>query len=235
MALLTLAEAAYLLKISPSAIRRRVQAGMLHVLHPEGGPARVALAEVLALASAERSAPLPAERHVCLFVRTPSQVLAALLELIAAPLAAGVAVALALDEPTARLELLLANPIAQRAHLEGRLAVLEADALFLGAGQFDAVSHLDRLTRMSADMGALGRPFVFAGEMTWAARWRIGVALTAYEARLNSWLDERPDFSLICVYDASRFDGEVALSILQSHPVSCVDGVCRAGIGQLVR
>ena len=230
VALMTAAEAARILRTTPATIRRRMQAGQLQALPLAKGSARFALADVLALANREWNAPpLTAERHVCLFVREPERFSQALLALIVTPLAAGNVVVLALDRVQARLGALLTDPLAQRVHAEDRLRAVEAAAVYLNAGRFDDTAVFERLARLSSDIGLAASPWVFVGEMSWAAEQLSSAETARYEVGLNKLLSEQPVISLVCVYDASRFDGETVLAVLQTHPVAWIDGIRQVG------
>lgn len=230
-ALLTVSEAASLLKTSPTTVRRRARTGELRGLQRAGEPVRFALAEVLALARRSQAPAEPTERHSCLFVREPSQRDAALLGLISEPLAAGACVILALDQAEARFDRLRAEPPVRQAHAEGRLHIYEAERVYLAGGQFDAARMFHELTRLCQELGQRGRALVLVGEMSWAARQRPGFQLVAYEAGLSRWLASQPDVSLICLYDASSFSGELALATVQAHPITYLDGVGHRGLG----
>jgi len=230
-ALLTVSEAASLLKLSPSTVRRRARAGALRPHHPTDRPARFVLAEVLALASRDRGATLPAERHVCLFARKREQLVPALLPLLARQLDDGAMAVLALDQAEGQRDSLLVDPALQHAYGEGRLRLLEAEAIYLTNGRFDAARMIERLAQLSADSGRAGRRLVLIGEMSWAVRQRRGDELLAYEIELNSWLTRQPDLTLICVYDSSQADGAMTLAILQAHAMTCLDGACHSGLG----
>jgi hypothetical protein len=219
------------MQLSPSTIRRRARAGLLRPYHPPGRPARFILPEVLA--SRSRDALPPPERHICLFVREISHFNSALLAQISGPLADGANVLLVLDQAADRRDSLLSDPAVRHADREGHLRILEADALYLTEGHFDAARLLDRLTQLSAELGCAGRPLVMAGEMAWATRQHLEDEAIVYELALHSWLSRQPGVTLICIYDASHLNGEMALAALQAHPTTCVDGVCRTGLGRL--
>lgn len=231
VALLMATEAARILKTTPATIRRRMQAGLLQALPSAKGPLRFALTDVLALANKDRQwhAPsLTAERHMCLFVREPGHFSRAVLALIAAPLAAGGSVVLALDRVQARLSALLAEPLAQRAYAGDRLHAVEASAIYLSGGRFDDAGALERLARLHSELSVAGHPWMFVGEAGSAAA-QPGAAAVRYEAGLERLLSEQPLTSLVCVYDAGHCDGETALAILQTHPLTWIDDICQVG------
>ena len=64
-----------------------------------------------------------------------------------------------------------------------------------------------------------------AGEMTWALRQMPGVEeLVGYEAELNYFLPRYPQV-ILCLYDVERFDGQVLVDILKTHPTVLVGGM----------
>lgn len=230
VALLMATEAARILKTTPATIRRRMQAGLLPALPSTTGPLRFALTDVLALANRGRQWNVPsltAERHMCLFVREPEHFSRALRALIAAPLAAGGSVVLALDRVQARLGALLADPLAQRAYASDRLRAVEASVIYLSEGHFDDACTLERLAQLRSELSVAGCPWMFVGEMGSAAQ--PGAAALRYEASLDRLVSEQPLTSLVCVYDASRCDGETALAVLQTHPLAWIDDICQVG------
>jgi hypothetical protein len=49
--------------------------------------------------------------------------------------------------------------------------------------------------------------------------------LLVYEARVNQVLARHPDTAIsLCVYDVDRFDGEVIVGILRTHPKVALSG-----------
>jgi hypothetical protein len=63
------------------------------------------------------------------------------------------------------------------------------------------------------------------GEMTWALRQMPGVdELVGYEAELNYFLPRYPQV-VLCLYDLERFDGEILVDILKTHPLVLVGGM----------
>ncbi len=63
------------------------------------------------------------------------------------------------------------------------------------------------------------------GEMTWALRQMPGVEeLVGYEAELNYFLPRYPQV-ILCLYDLERFDGEILVDILKTHPLVLVGGM----------
>ena len=66
-----------------------------------------------------------------------------------------------------------------------------------------------------------------AGEMTWALRDIPGVEdLLADEARVNQVMAANPQAAAIslCVYDVERFDAELIVGVLRTHPKAVMAG-----------
>jgi len=76
--------------------------------------------------------------------------------------------------------------------------------------------------------GALAAGFPFArvvGEMTWALSNLPGVdELVSYEAKLNRLLPRFPQV-VLCLYELDRFDGEVLVDVLKTHPKVLLGGM----------
>lgn len=217
VALMTAAEAARLLKTTPATIRRKSHAGLLPSLSLEKGPAYFALNDVLALANREWNAPsLTAERHACLLVREQKRFTQELLALIVAPLASGNCVLLAFERVQTRLTPLLTNAHAKRAHAENRLRGIETSANDLD----------ERLRLFRSEIASASTPLVIVSEKNYRTS---NAELARYEMELNHLLSEESSLSLVCVYDAQRFDGETVLDVLQSHPAAWIDGIHQVG------
>jgi hypothetical protein len=66
-----------------------------------------------------------------------------------------------------------------------------------------------------------------AGEMSWALRDIPGVEdLLAYEARVNQVMAANPEAAAIslCLYDVERFDAELIVGVLRTHPKAVIAG-----------
>lgn len=230
--LLTVGDAARLLKTTAATIRRRAQAGQLPAVPSARGTMRFALADVLAQANRDRGANVAAERHVCLFMREPERLAGALRGLLGPSLAAGGLVALALDRAETRLSALLAEPGLQDAVAEGRLRVVEAAAP-LKEGHFDAAATLEWLACLAAEFDPAGSPIVLVNEIGGGRSAPSGAEIARYEAGVNHLVSERraeAALSVVCLYDASRLNGEAIVTALEAHPSACIDGIRRVGL-----
>jgi MEDS: MEthanogen/methylotroph, DcmR Sensory domain len=100
-----------------------------------------------------------------------------------------------------------------------QLDVLNSQETYLSGGRFSTEAMLDFWDRSMG--GAVASGFRFArsvGDMTWATRQMPGVdELVAYEARLNQFLPRYPQV-VLCLYELDRFNGEVLVDVLKTHP-----------------
>ncbi len=109
---------------------------------------------------------------------------------------------------------------------DGQLDVRVSQETYLREGSFSAAAMLAFWeVVVGAAIGA-GYPFSRAvGEMTWALRQMPGVEdLVEYEANLNLFLPRFPQV-ILCLYDLERFDGEILVDILKTHPRVLVAGM----------
>lgn len=76
--------------------------------------------------------------------------------------------------------------------------------------------------------GAMADGFSFTrivGEMTWALSKLPGVdELVSYEAKLNRFLPLFPQV-VLCLYELDKFDGEVLVDVLKTHPKVLLGGI----------
>jgi hypothetical protein len=108
------------------------------------------------------------------------------------------------------------------------LSVLTSGSVYLPGGAFDMDNMLDfyaaALDDVSKEAGGCIRT---AGEMSWATNHDVPGAtdLLTYEARVNQVLATRPSAAIsMCLYDIERFDGEVVVGVLRTHPKAVMAG-----------
>jgi hypothetical protein len=101
----------------------------------------------------------------------------------------------------------------------GQLVILTAKEAYLKDGQFDPDRMIDLLGEETDKALAEGYAALRAtGEMTWALAGEPGSErLIEYEARVNHLFATKPCYGL-CQYDRRRFDAEMLLDILHTHP-----------------
>jgi hypothetical protein len=130
------------------------------------------------------------------------------------------------SEPEQILERL--DQVAVASSPADQLAVLAAREVYLTDCGFDLEAMLDFY---AAELEGIAQGSAYGcvrtfGEMTWALRDVPGVEdLLVYEARVNQVLARHPDTAIsLCVYDVDRFDGEVIVGILRTHPKVALSG-----------
>jgi hypothetical protein len=122
-------------------------------------------------------------------------------------------------DPESVLAALSAEP-SVAARLDGpQLDVRRSSDTYLRDGAFSINSMLDFWDVTVG--GAIAGGFSFAravGEMTWALRQMPGVEdLVRYESELNRFLPRYPQM-ILCLYDMERFDAEILVDVLKTHP-----------------
>lgn len=101
----------------------------------------------------------------------------------------------------------------------GQLVIVTAKEAYLKHGQFDPdkmITLLGEETNRALDEGYTA--LRATGEMTWALAGEPGSErLVEYESRLNEFFPDSKCYA-VCQYDRRRFDAEMLLDILQTHP-----------------
>jgi MEDS: MEthanogen/methylotroph, DcmR Sensory domain len=108
-----------------------------------------------------------------------------------------------------------------------QLVVLPSQRTYLSSGAFETDRMLDFWDEtVGSALDSARFSFVRSvGEMTWALRDFPGVdQLVSYESKLNRFLPRYPQV-ILCLYDLERFNGEVIVDILKTHPKVLVQGV----------
>ena len=110
--------------------------------------------------------------------------------------------------------------------LEDQLDVRRSSETYLLDGRFSINRMLDFWDVTVG--GAVAGGFSFAravGEMTWALRQMPGVEdLVRYESELNRFLPRYPQM-ILCLYDLERFNAEVLVDVLKTHPKVLLRGM----------
>ncbi len=102
---------------------------------------------------------------------------------------------------------------------KGQLVILTAKEAYLKHGHFDPDKMIALLGEETQKALAEGYTALRAtGEMTWALAGEPGSErLVEYESRLNHFFPDRKCYA-VCQYDRRRFDAEMLLDILHTHP-----------------
>lgn len=108
---------------------------------------------------------------------------------------------------------------------QDQFKVATAVDTYCPGGQFAPEGMVQRLRRFYDDGIATGHTGVrVSGEMTWSLRGIPGSdRLVEYEAQLNKLTTDVP-LTMICQFDATRFDGATIFEILNVHPMMIVRG-----------
>jgi hypothetical protein len=102
---------------------------------------------------------------------------------------------------------------------KGQLVIVTAKEAYLKDGQFDPDKMISLLRAETEKAMAEGYTAMRAtGEMTWALAGEPGSErLVEYESLLNEFFPNSNCYA-ICQYDRRRFDSEMLLDILHTHP-----------------
>jgi len=123
----------------------------------------------------------------------------------------------------------LDDPLVDQRLERHQLELLASEEVYLAGGEFvlaRMVQFWDDNVSSALEDGAY-RFVRSVGEMTWALRDVPGVEdLLAYEARVNQVLAANPDAAAIslCLYDVERFDAELIVGVLRTHPKVVMGG-----------
>jgi hypothetical protein len=100
-----------------------------------------------------------------------------------------------------------------------QLVILTAKEAYLRDGQFDPDKMISLLGEETENALAEGYTALRAtGEMTWALAGEPGSErLVEYESRLNEFFPNKKCYA-VCQYDRRRFDSQMLLDILHTHP-----------------
>ncbi|HEX8698078.1 MAG TPA: MEDS domain-containing protein [Myxococcaceae bacterium] len=102
---------------------------------------------------------------------------------------------------------------------KGQLVILTAKEAYLKGGEFDPDKMIKLLQSETAKALEEGyQALRVTGEMTWALAGEPGSErLIEYESKLNQFFPDSKCYAM-CQYDQRRFDSELLLDILQTHP-----------------
>jgi len=114
----------------------------------------------------------------------------------------------------------------EQAMSSGQLEVKPWQDTYISGDRFDQDAMLALLEEQLRSRPAEGYPLMrLLGHMEWARLDMPGSDdLLEYETRLNYLLPKYDD-PVICSYDLSRFDANVAVDIMRTHPVVIIGGV----------
>lgn len=161
--------------------------------------------------------------HLCLIYNNREEQLAAAVPFIRAGLERGEKCLYVVDDNTAAtvIDAMKATGIdTDKALASGALSVVTKRDSYLKNGEFDPdwmIGFLGEAVASAEREGYAG--FRVTGEMTWALGGGTDAAkLLEYESKLNEFF---PKFKVcaICQYNRQRFDPEILLKVIQTHPL----------------
>jgi hypothetical protein len=164
--------------------------------------------------------------HVCAFYRggNRDEVLVPFLE---GGLREGDKCICVIEDPRSDPLLGLLEPLGEACVERHQLELFEWANTYLTDGRFVT----DRMMRfwddqVTAALSGGGYGFVrVVGEMAWATAGAPGTdELVAYESELNRFLPRHPQV-ILCLYDISRFGGELVVEMLKTHPKVVLNGI----------
>lgn len=163
--------------------------------------------------------------HVCAFYRGSQDRDELLLPYLRTGLQAGDKCICIVDDALTAQQVQLLESTSDPGHLQ-RLDVHTPESSYLAGGGFSREEMLNFWTEHLDAAADDGFPFArLVGEMTWALRDAPGVEqLVRYEAELNRVAPKYPTV-VLCLYDLDRFDGDVIVSIVKTHPKVVICGM----------
>jgi excisionase family DNA binding protein len=101
----------------------------------------------------------------------------------------------------------------------GLLRLLVPAEAYLRTGSFSAPRMIDFMESAILDARALGHgSLLISGEMTWYLSGAEGVEqMIPYEAGLNNLLRRYPNVTIVCHYDMARLPGSVSIGAICAH------------------
>jgi hypothetical protein len=172
---------------------------------------------------------MPRARHVCAFFNSRDEEDRVLLPFALEGFERGEK-ALHIVDPDWRAERLRrlqgAGVDAVSALRSGQLEVRRWDEAYLRGGHFDQDAMLALIEEVLTDGASRGFPLTrLWANMEWALEDRRGVGdLVEYETRLNYVLPRYQD-PVICTYDLAKFDADVVMDVMRTHPMVLIGEV----------
>jgi hypothetical protein len=175
------------------------------------------------------STTLHQHRHVCAFFSSVEEEYRVLLPFIKAGFDRGER-ALHVVDPVLRDDhlrrLRLAGIDVAGAKESGQFEVLDWQDAYLSEGHFDQNRMLDFVEKTLDTRKQQGLPLTrLMGHMEWSLMGCPGSHdLVEYETRANFMSETRRD-PIICIYDLTKFRGDLVIDIMRTHPVTIIGGI----------
>ncbi len=244
--LLTIEQAASLLNVSKTSLRRWTKSGQLPCVRIGArqerrfrnsdlesflstAPASIGPGHAVAgsepltpLAALDQGAAHNIPRHVCLHYRTPGELWELFLPYVARYLQRDLPVFYihregGRDAVLAALDALGFDTAGLLA--QQRLTLLEPAEAYLAGGRFEAqrmIAFMEAAIRQRAASGH--DEMLVAGEMSWYLSGAEGVdEMIPYEKALNNLLVRYPKVTIVCQYDINRLSAEINLGAICAH------------------
>lgn len=112
------------------------------------------------------------------------------------------------------------------AETSGQLELRTWDTAYIRGGEFDQDAMLTLVDETISSARNEGFPLArIVGSAAWSLEDLPGVGdLVEYESRLNHLLSRGKD-AVLCMYESSKFDGELVMDVLRTHPMAVIGGV----------
>jgi PAS domain S-box-containing protein len=164
--------------------------------------------------------------HLCCIYQTEAEHRAVLTPFLRQGLERGEKVLYIVDDRTAEeiLDYLRDDGLDVEPYLDrGQLAILTRHDAYVRGGSFDPDAMIALLEDETEQALAEGYTALrVTGEMSWALRGLPGSErLIEYEAKLNQFFVDRQCLA-VCQYDRRRFESEVLLDVLRTHPIAVI-------------
>jgi hypothetical protein len=109
----------------------------------------------------------------------------------------------------------------------GQLQLQVWEQAYLRDGRFDQERMLELMAALVERPAGGATVSRIVAHMEWALLDRPGSGdLVEYESRINTLLAGLPHV-FVCVYDLTRFSGDIVVDIMRAHPVTIIGGVVR--------
>jgi excisionase family DNA binding protein len=104
---------------------------------------------------------------------------------------------------------------------KGLFNPIPSSEAYLKTGEFSPDRMIDYMESIILEMRASGfEQVLLSGEMTWCLSGAPGAEkMIPYEEQLNGFLEKYPGVTIVCHYDINLLDGATTLGALCSHPI----------------